>query len=129
MGHHDYEDDERREKRGGGFLSGFMFGGLIGAALGLVLAPRSGEETRQMIRDRGVELRDQVSRGVEEVKASADQLQQRGRDFVEENRDRIERTATAVRDTAKETWTQGERRPETTMPGGTTSYGSSNPPY
>ena len=34
----------------GAFLSGFVIGGLVGAAVALILAPQSGEETRAQIR-------------------------------------------------------------------------------
>ena len=44
----------------GAFLSGFMLGGLVGAAVALILAPQSGEETRAQIRQKGIELRDQA---------------------------------------------------------------------
>ena len=40
----------------GYFLSGMFIGGLIGAATALLVAPQSGEETRDTIRDKGVEL-------------------------------------------------------------------------
>ena len=43
----------------GAFFSGFVIGGLVGAAVALVLAPQSGQETRQQIRDKGVELKEQ----------------------------------------------------------------------
>jgi len=133
MTHHNDEDEredhEYREERrgGGGFVSGLLFGGLLGAVLGVVFAPRSGEETRRMIRDRGMELRDQVTEGIDEARSTAtetlddvvtkvDTLQQRGREFVAENRQRIEKTATAVKETAKETWTEGnnQRQPTNT---------------
>jgi gas vesicle protein len=103
MTHHE-DETPKSKSSGAGFLSGFMFGGLIGATLGLVLAPRSGEATRQLIKDRSLDLRDQVTLGVDEVKASVDELQQRGREFVVEKKERIEKTAQAVRDTARETW-------------------------
>ena len=35
----------------GKFFFGALIGGAIGAALGMLLAPRSGAETREMIRD------------------------------------------------------------------------------
>jgi gas vesicle protein len=121
------EEGSRSHRRGGGFLSGFFFGGLVGATLGLVLAPRSGDETRQILRDRSLELRDQVTEGVDEAKASVNELQQRGRDFVEDNKQRIERTAAAVRQTAKETWTADDAsRNEEELAAVTTSY---SPPY
>lgn len=125
MTHHTDEHDEheghRREKRGGGgFLSGMIFGGLIGAGLGLFLAPRSGKETMEMLRTRGEELRDQMNTGLDDARQSAehlvtdvsakvDTLQQRGRDMVLENKERIERTAAAVKETAKETWSETDR--------------------
>jgi gas vesicle protein len=34
------------------FVVGLLFGGLVGATLGLLLAPRSGLETRQLFRQR-----------------------------------------------------------------------------
>jgi gas vesicle protein len=36
-------------ERGPGFLSGVLFGGLVGAALGVLFAPRSGDQTRQQL--------------------------------------------------------------------------------
>jgi gas vesicle protein len=42
----------------GYFLSGMFIGGLAGAVTALLVAPQSGEETREMIRDKGVEVRD-----------------------------------------------------------------------
>jgi gas vesicle protein len=53
---------ENREiivKRGsfGSMLSGFLIGGMIGAAVALLAAPQSGVETRAMIGDRANELR------------------------------------------------------------------------
>jgi gas vesicle protein len=35
----------------GKFLAGFAVGGAIGAIAGILLAPKSGEETRQMLAD------------------------------------------------------------------------------
>ncbi len=55
----------------GSFLSGFLMGGLIGAAVALLMAPQSGEETRKLIRDKGIELRDQASETLEEAAAEA----------------------------------------------------------
>ena len=33
----------------GSFLAGFVIGGLVGAAIGLLLAPRAGEELREKV--------------------------------------------------------------------------------
>jgi len=42
------------------FVNGFLFGGLVGAAAALLLAPQSGEETRTQIREKSVELKEQA---------------------------------------------------------------------
>ena len=42
----------------GSFLAGFVIGGLVGGAVALVLAPRSGAETRSQITGKGRELVD-----------------------------------------------------------------------
>lgn len=55
-----------------GFLVGFIVGGLIGAAVALLYAPQSGEETRAVIRDKSIELRDMASESAAEYKARAD---------------------------------------------------------
>lgn len=43
----------------GAFLTGFLLGGLAGAAGALLMTPQSGETTRLQIRDRGIELKTQ----------------------------------------------------------------------
>ena len=54
---------------GGGFLFGFILGGLVGAALAILFAPQSGKETQTMIREKSIELKDQISEiSPEEVK-------------------------------------------------------------
>jgi gas vesicle protein len=42
------------------FVTGFLIGGLIGAATALLLAPQSGEETRTQIRDKSIELKEKA---------------------------------------------------------------------
>ena len=44
------------DSRGWEFLTGFLLGAVAGAAAALLLAPQSGEETREQIRERGIEL-------------------------------------------------------------------------
>jgi len=56
----------------GAFLVGFIVGGISGAVAALLLAPQSGEETRTMIKDKTIELRDQASTTVEETLAKAE---------------------------------------------------------
>ena len=56
----------------GAFLIGFVVGGLTGAAVSLLFAPQSGEDTRAFIRDKAVELRDKGSEVYEDVRVKAE---------------------------------------------------------
>jgi gas vesicle protein len=54
----------------GAFLVGFLIGGLTGAAVSLLLAPQSGEETRALIKEKAIELQDRASETAEDAYAS-----------------------------------------------------------
>jgi gas vesicle protein len=126
-----YEHDNG--KSGGSFFSGLLVGGLLGAAAGLLLAPQSGQRTRTMLRDKSLEVRDQVKHTaqetreraemlvedtrskaetlVEETKAKAEALQERGRDLIKTGKGRVEKTAEAAMQAAQETWEEtGQKR-------------------
>lgn len=90
----------------GAFITGFVIGGLVGAAVSLLLAPQSGEETRTMIRDKSIEIKDQVEHTADEArmkaeelaaeaKAKAEELQKRGQVVLEEQKSRIEKAVEA----------------------------------
>ncbi len=68
---------------GSDFMAGLFVGGLIGAVVGFLFAPRSGEETRSRLGERGIELRD-------ELQKRAGDLQEKLPSFVEEQRSRVE---------------------------------------
>ena len=56
----------------GAFMAGFIIGGLVGAATALLLAPQSGEETRTIIHDKSIELRDKATETTAEARARAE---------------------------------------------------------
>lgn len=55
----------------GAFLAGFVIGGLVGAATALILAPRSGAETRMQIASKSQELRQAGEERVDYLRSSA----------------------------------------------------------
>lgn len=66
---------------GGGFTAGLMFGALVGVAAGLLLAPKSGAETRaalweqtQGARDRFPETLDTLQDRIEDLQADLTRL-------------------------------------------------------
>lgn len=75
------------------FLAGFVFGGLVGAIAALIMAPQSGEETRLMIRDKSIELKDMAASTASEIskvsQEKAAELQKQGQLILEEQKDRI----------------------------------------
>lgn len=49
-----------KAKSGASFVLGAMIGGMIGAAVTLLMAPQSGPETQAQIRDKGIALREDL---------------------------------------------------------------------
>lgn len=100
----------------GAFLVGFIVGGLSGAVVALLMAPQSGEETRALIRDKSIELRDRAQISAEEAIARAEaaaadararadelarQLRERGQEVVDDVRERGKSAVDAVRSKVK----------------------------
>ena len=56
----------------GSFLAGVVVGGLIGAAVGLLLAPASGNETREQVGEFVGERRAQLEEAINEGRSAAD---------------------------------------------------------
>lgn len=57
----------------GSFLAGVVIGGLVGAALGLLLAPRTGEELREQVGDYVENKRAELGDAVNEGRMAAEQ--------------------------------------------------------
>ncbi|MGQ0608821.1 MAG: YtxH domain-containing protein [Chloroflexota bacterium] len=57
----------------GSFLAGVVIGGLIGAALGLILAPQTGEEFREHVNDFVENKRAEIGDAVNEGRQAAEQ--------------------------------------------------------
>jgi len=58
----------------GSFIVGFLVGGLTGAAVALLLAPQSGEETRTVIKEKAIELKEKADDVYGEVSTKAGAL-------------------------------------------------------
>ena len=83
-----------------GFLSGLVIGGFVGAVLALVLAPQSGEETRDYLRakaheakgkalDMAYDLKDHAATVADDLRTQADELARRGRDLADATRAQV----------------------------------------
>jgi gas vesicle protein len=76
-------------KCAGDFLAGFLVGALVGAATALLFAPMSGEETRVMIREKGVELGQRADEMSIEARKRAEELQIQARERAEAMQERV----------------------------------------
>lgn len=74
----------------GSFLAGFVIGGLIGAGVALLMAPQSGEETRALIADKSIELRDRAYDTAGEVQARAEDLAKQTAELYDEQVKRVQ---------------------------------------
>lgn len=89
----------------GAFLVGFVVGGLTGAVVALLFAPQSGEETRALIKDKSIELRDKAQMTAEEAyaraEAAAKEARIRAEELAHEAKVRAEQLAAEVKERGK----------------------------
>jgi gas vesicle protein len=84
----------------GSKVSYFLVGLGVGALVGVLFAPKSGEETRDYLAKRADEGRDYAQRKARELRDRADDLIERGKDVAAKKRESI---AAAV-DSAREAY-------------------------
>ena len=77
----------------GKFLAGVIVGGAIGALAGVILAPQSGEETRELLGDASKDLVKKTDKTVKEIQDKADvvvsDLQKKGDEIMDKIQDLI----------------------------------------
>jgi gas vesicle protein len=85
----------------GVFLLGFVIGGLAGAVTALILAPQSGEETRTVIREKAIELRDKAEKTADEAMTKANEVAAQTKSKAEEVYSTTKQRADEVLSTTK----------------------------
>ncbi len=80
------------EQRGGdvaGYLGWFFLGSLAGAALALLMAPKTGRETRELLAERGGEFFKKAQEAAGDTQSRAGDLFDKGREYFEEQTQRL----------------------------------------
>lgn len=104
---------------GGEFFAGFVIGGLVGAALALLMAPEPGEKMRAQLRGRGIELKSRTEEWSGEVRHRTDvprskvqELSAEARKKADAAREEARRRADIARAKAEELSTQAKKKAE-----------------
>jgi gas vesicle protein len=103
------EDVSMEDDRSASVGVAFLQGAFLGAIAALLLAPRTGRELRQQLRDnldkaveRGKEYadrgRDYAERGLEKGREAGREVAEKGRQYAEKGREYAQRKASEVRD-------------------------------
>lgn len=83
-------------------ISYFCLGVGIGVAVGILFAPKSGEETRGLIRSKADEGKDYVKRKGEEWKGSANEMAEKGKYALQRQKEQLSAAVEAGRQAYRE---------------------------
>lgn len=91
----------------GGSKFGYFLAGMgVGAIIALLFAPRSGEETREYLREKYDDARDEAKRRVRDIRERAEEYSEKGKEFVERQRESLE----AALDAGKQAYREEKRK-------------------
>jgi gas vesicle protein len=89
------------DKSAGSKASVFLVGLGIGALVGLLFAPKSGEETRDYLSDRADEGREYAQRKARELRERAEDLIERSKEIMARQKDGLSAAVEAGKETYK----------------------------
>ena len=92
--------------RDGNSFAWFLAGVGLGAVVGVLYAPRSGSETREVLRARAEEGRDYVRSRAREAREQAAEWADRGRDVVNQQKEQFRSAYEAGRQAYREATTE-----------------------
>ncbi len=68
------------ERDSGSFVVGFVIGAVTGVVLGLLFAPRSGEETREILKEKARDIKEQVTEATKRVRGAVADVAKRAQE-------------------------------------------------
>ncbi len=94
-----------------GYLGWFFLGGLIGAAAALLLAPRSGRETRELLAEHSGEFARRAQEVATDAQGRAGEWLDKSRELFEEQTQRLMTAFEAGKDAMREEMRKGPTPP------------------
>jgi len=94
-----------------GYLGWFFFGAALGAAAALVLAPRTGRETRELLAQQGGEVARRAQELASEAQGRAGEWIDKSRELFEEQTQRLMTAFEAGKDAMREEIRKGSPGP------------------
>ena len=90
-----------------GYLGWFFLGAVAGAAVALLMAPKSGRETREIIAERGGDFFRKAQDAADDAPGRAGDLFDRGREYFDEQSQRLSSAFQAGRAAMREEMERG----------------------
>jgi gas vesicle protein len=85
-----YEPHYEEESHGGGFLIGLLCGTALGAAIGMLFAPKAGSEVRQRLYDSTGDIRRRATETYDQASEQVNNMVSKGRQAVDRGREAFE---------------------------------------
>lgn len=79
-------------------LLAFFLGGVVGAGVALLMAPKSGQETREQIKKLADEVKEKAESYMEEAKHKASNVVEKGKELLEKEKNVISAAIDAGKD-------------------------------
>ena len=95
-------DNRETQCSGPAVVLAFLGGAMAGVVAGLLLAPKSGEETRQALKGYARRTEEEVLEKAKEARAALDESIERGRHFIAAKTANVEAAIKAGREAMKE---------------------------
>jgi gas vesicle protein len=119
-----YEPHYEEESGGGGFLIGLLCGTALGAAIGMMFAPKAGSEIRRTLYDSTGDIRRKAYETYGQATEQVNTMVAKGRQAVDRGREAFD---SARQSAAGQGGGNGSTSEFTNRPGGVADFNSSRP--
>ncbi len=99
------------------FLAGLGLGALIGAATALLIAPKSGDETRQDIKNATDDIKSKAGKVMQDLSDSSEELVKKSKEILESTKEKVQSAVEASKQAMARKKSEIEQGQETDVEG------------